>query len=421
MTLTMNDSHMRSIAQIEQFLQVGAAFTFSGKSVKEKYAWIEHVLWRFSYFRLRKRDKSVVKQYIMKMTGYSDAQAGRLIARKRDCGRILVLNGKRHRFPKKYTPADVALLVEVDKAHARLNGNATKEILKREYGVYGKEKYKRISGISVSHIYNLRKTRQYRSKLGSFEKTKGVASSIGERRKPDNEGKPGYVRVDTVHQGDYVNNGEYKKGVYHINVVDEWSQWEVVGAVPKITERFLAPLLERLMDQFPFTIINFHSDNGSEYINHIVAALLNKLSVRQTKSRPRRSNDNGLAETKNGAVIRKHIGYAYIEQIHAKTINYFYRTYFNPYLNYHRPCAFPEAIPDKKKKGKIKKRYKTYLTPFERLRAHSEASKFLKKGVTIPLLQQFASQKSDTEAAKDMQKAKYELMKSIRKQRQTQS
>ena len=51
-----------------------------------------------------------------------------------------------------------------------------------------------------------------------------------------------------------------------------------------------------MLAQFPFRILGFHSDNGSEFINYKVAELLNKLLIEQTKSRPRRSNDNGLVE-----------------------------------------------------------------------------------------------------------------------------
>ena len=95
-----------------------------------------------------------------------------------------------------------------------------------------------------------------------------------------------------------------------------------------------------MLAQFPFGIHGFHSDNGSEFINHTVAKLLNKLLIEQTKSRPRHSNDNGLAESKNGAVVRKHMGYHYIAAPHAAAIEAFYEEHFNPYLNFHRPeCA----------------------------------------------------------------------------------
>ena len=164
--------------------------------------------------------------------------------------------------------------------------------------------------------------------------------SIGERRQPDPQGRPGYLRVDTVHQGDQ----DGVKGVYHINAVDEVTQWEVVGAVEQISEAWLLPVLEAMLAQFPFPIRGFHSDNGSEFINHTVAKLLNKLLIEQTKSRPRHCNDNGLAEAKNGAVVRKHMGYGHIAAAHAEAIKTFYRNHFNPYLNFHRPCGVPEVV-----------------------------------------------------------------------------
>lgn len=410
----MNDSHFVSIAQLKEFLKGGVGMAFSGLSARDIYPWITDILNRFKYRSLRKRDKSVVKAYLRKMTSYSDAQMTRLIKKKSKQGKIKLKKVKRNRFPKVYTTDDVALLIKVDAAHGRLAGIATKKILEREYVVYGKKEYERLRYISPSHIYNLRGTRQYRSKLGTFTKTKPVSTPIGERKRPENEGKPGYIRVDSVHQGDYTDETGQKKGVYHINLVDEVTQWEIVGSVEGISERFLAPLLELLIEQFPFRIINFHSDNGSEYINKIVAWLLNKLAIHQTKSRPRHSNDNGLAETKNGAVVRKHMGYAYIPQRHAKKINHFYQTYLNLYLNFHRPSGFPTPVPDPKKPGKIKMTYKTYLTPFEKLQTIPKLSEYLRPEMPLTLLTQFARQLSDTEAAEGMQKAKKELFKSFR-------
>ena len=193
----------------------------------------------------------------------------------------------------------------------------------------------------------------------TFTKTQAVQRSIGERRKPEPNGKPGYLRVDTVHQGDL--DGE--KGVYHINSVDEVAQWQIVAAVEKISEAYLEPILMILLDQYPFVIIEFHADNGGEYVNHVVAALLNKLLIRLTKSRSRHTNDNALVESKNGSVIRKHMGYFYIHQKHAPRINEFYIKYFNPYLNFHRPSGFAtKKVIDKK--GKVKNVYDVYLTPY---------------------------------------------------------
>jgi hypothetical protein len=220
-------------------------------------------------------------------------------------------------------------------------------------------------------------------------------------------GKPGWVRVDTVHQGDL----DGQKGVYHINMVDSVVQWEIVACVEKISERYLEPILEEALGAFPFVILGFHSDNGSEYINEVVAKLLNKLLIEQTKSRSGRTNDNALVEGKNGSVIRKHMGYWHIEQRHAPLINEFYREHFNVYLNFHRPCGFATVTIDDK--GKRHKKYETYQTPYERLRSLKKASRYLRQGVTFEALSAMANHKTDNEFAQAMQKAKDKLFNEL--------
>jgi hypothetical protein len=272
------------------------------------------------------------------------------------------------------------------------------------HNIFKDMRFRRLKDISVSHLYNLRETRQYLSWTKFFTKTKPISVNIGERKKPNPRGEPGYLRVDTVHQGDL----EKEKGVYHINLVDETTQWEIVGAVEKISEHYLFPLLEASLEQFPFVIKGFHSDNGSEYINKIVAALLNKLLIKQTKSRTRHCNDNALVEGKNGSIIRKYIGYQHIPQKYAASLNDFYRNHLNVYLNYHRPCGFAtERISEK---GKVKD---VYRTPFEALLAHPRASEFLKGDITTENLKKIANEKSDNECAALMQKAKVELLKTF--------
>ena len=309
----------------------------------------------------------------------------------------------------KYTVEDIALLIKTDIAHKTPNGNAVSEILRREFFVFGKEAYQTIAGISVSHIYNIRKNKkQYlSSEAVKYSKTIPVSVPIGERRKPQPSGQPGFLRVDSVHQGDF----EGEKGVYHINIVDEVTQMEVIGCVENISDEYMIPLLEKLIEQFPFVIQNFHSDNGSEYINRQVAAMLERLLIKQTKSRPRHSNDNGLAETKNGSVIRKHIGRNHIPKKHAPMIEKFYESYFNPYLNFHRICIYATDYTDKR--GKIRKKYETYATPYEKLKSIPLSEQFLRPEISFEQLDTIAYAESDNDFAQKMEKAKKEVFKNI--------
>ncbi len=409
MTLDMHDERFVTLGQLEAFTAAAHGVNFVGRTRKEKYAWTERLLARFFYFTLRKRDKTTVRGYIMKMTGYGDAQVTRLVRRMKDTRRIIPSSREScSSFPSKYTPEDVAFLVATDNAHGRLSGAATKKLFERAHGIFHDEACVRLKDISISHLYRLRGRRQYRSQARTFAKTNPTTVPIGERRKPAPCGKPGYIRVDSVHQGDQ----DKEKGAYHVNLVDEVTQWELVGCVEGISEHFLAPLLETLLEQFPFKVRGFHSDNGSEYVNHVVAKLLNKLSIEQTKSRPRHSNDQALVEGKNGSVIRKHMGYVHIPGEHAPKINEFYQTHFNIYLNYHRPSGYATTVVDAN--GRERKRYDLYEPPYEHFKKLPDADTFLREGLTFEKLDAIAYAKSDNECATLMQEAKYRLFKAFR-------
>jgi transposase InsO family protein len=295
----------------------------------------------------------------------------------------------------------------VDKAHGNLSGPATRRILQREYEVHGIAAYQRLAGISSAQIYRLRATAAYRKRNATYEPTRPTVIAIGQRRRPEPNGRPGYLRIDTVHQGDF----DGAKGVYHINAVDEVTQWQVMAATPRISEWWLIPVLEAMLAQFPFRIRGFHSDNGSEYINHDVSRLLGKLLIEQTKSRSRHSNDNGLVEAKNGAVIRKHLGYGYIEAQHAEAITRFYAGHLNPYVNFHRPCAVPELR--HLGNGRIQRVYRRWATPWELLCAVPGYERSLRPGLSAAELEATAAAHSDTEAALAMQQAKRELFRRI--------
>jgi len=403
----MQEIENPSLEQIRAFLEASQEVHFHGEGRQDVYAWVDRTLRQQSYPKLSRADKGLVRRFVMKMTGLSRAQMTRLIGQFDQTQAVRATVYRRRRFGRRYTAADVALLVEVDQAHGRLNGAATRQILEREYGVFGQRQYARLATISVAHLYNLRNSEGYRRQRIEYTATRPTPVSIGERRKPAPAGEPGFVRVDTVHQGDL----EGVKGVYHINAVDEVTQWQVVGAAAHISEAWLLPVLEAILMQFPFPVRGFHSDNGSEFINHRVAELLNKLLVEQTKSRPRHSNDNGLVEAKNGAVIRKHMGYLHIQAEHAVAIDGFYREHLNPYLNFHRPCGQAEITTDAK--GKQKRIYRRYATPWDVLRQLPAAASHLRAGQTMAALEALSLQLSDTAAARSMQQAKHELFRSF--------
>lgn len=405
----MNESQIETMEQVRGFLQGAKTVEMAISSKSTSYNWIRRTLVRFEYMTLGKADRGSLLQYLQQVSGYSRSQITRLVSQFKETGNIERRHCATNGFTRRYTPEDIRLLAQLDELHGTLSGQAAKKLCERAYHIYGQPEYENLSAISVSHLYNLRRSDVYRHKRRRFQKTRPVATRIGERRKPKPRGKAGYLRIDTVHQGDQ----DGQKGVYYINAVDEITQFEIVGSVEGISERFLIPVLEAILGQFPFNILGFHSDNGSEYINHRVAGLLNKLLIEFTKSRSRHSNDNALAESKNGAIVRKQFGYSHIPQKYASRINSFCREYLNPYLNFHRPCFFPEVFTDKKGKERKCYPYANMMTPFEKLKSLPSAESYLKEGVTFKELDDIAHSISDNEAAKKLNQARDKLFQVI--------
>jgi transposase InsO family protein len=402
----MNNTEAMATERINDFLKASTEIDFVGQGRREVYEWITSTLVEQEYFTLRKKQRGTVRALLSKLSGLSMPQITRLIRRYHTDGEIPVQSGSRRRFPLKYTVQDLELLIGVDRAHQQLSGPATRRIIEREWHVFGKREYANLAEISASHLYNLRHSVGYRRRAAEFTQTKPSGIAIGERRRPNPQGTPGYVRIDTVHQGDW--NGV--KGVYHLNAVDEVTQWEVLGCIARINEEHLLPVLEAILHQFPFRVLELHADNGSEFVNHPLYQLLKKHTVEFTRSRPNRSSDNALVEGKNGAVVRKHLGYGHIPSEHADAIQRFYTAHFNPYLNYHRPCGFAQVRYDSR--GRRQRHYVAadYATPYEKLRSLPNGHGYLKEHVRWAQLDKIAYTLSDTEAARRMMAAKAELL-----------
>ena len=405
----MNVKHLQTLQQVADFLHGCASFEPAPIPQVERYQWIEQTLSHFRYASRSKADKGLLIAYLCRISGYSRQQITRLIRRFLEQGRLPWVVTPAKGFPSRYTAEDVRLLAEVDTLHDTPSGPAVKKICERAWRCFGDQRFERLAGISVAHLYNLRKRTAYCKVRIVYEKTRPVKNTIGIRRKPDPQGRPGFIRIDTVHQGDL----DSVKGLYHINAVDEVTQFEVVFTVERISEQFLIPALAALLETFPFQILGFHADNGSEYINRRVAELLEKLRIELTKSRSRHCNDNALAECKNAAVVRKLLGYCHIPQKFAPKVNRFNQEHLVPYVNYHRPCFFPETITDDKGRQRKRYRYEHMMTPYEKLKSLSNADQCLRPGLSFQSLDDIAYAISDNEAAKRLQQARHQLFESI--------
>jgi hypothetical protein len=411
MIVTLQTQALESIDQIRAFLDGSEDLDLKIQSREEAYQFVGQTLRLFRYRQRCRTEKGLLRRYLIKVTGLSRAQITRLITQQQTTGVVTDRRGAPAQpFARRFTDDDVRTLAEIDALHGTLSGNATRRLCERAWSLFGDQRFERLATISHGHLYNLRQSPLYLRRHRNIEKTRPRHINIAERRRPQPEGRPGFLRVDSVHQGNYTT----QKGLFHINVVDEVTQFEFIGAVSRISDRELVPLLEALICDCPFTVLGVHADNGSEYINRKVADMLQKLNIREfTKSRPRRSNDNALVESKNGTVIRRQLGYSPIPQRFADPVNTFHREALSPYLNYHRPCYFPTVTLDERGKQLRKYHYEDIQTPYERLKSLPNAAQYLRAEISFEQLDELAYAISDNEAARQLSEARQELFKLI--------
>ena len=384
MDVFMDIKRLETLDQLRNFVKGSQKFVMKAKTIEDRYEIIESLVDKFDYPRLNRKQKHLVLIVLKIFTGYKHSQLHHLIESCLE-GNLSHKKYIRVNVHRTYTGSDIELLEKTDELHYRLSSAVTHEIMRREYEIFHHKDFENISHISFSHINNLRDNEKYKAKY--LHHTQAHLVPIGETTKPETNGIPGSIRVDTVHQRD----------VYHINSVDEITQWEVAVCVPQINEACMIPALRQMFAQYPFIIFNFHSDRGGENINYQVASLLEKERIKQTKSRSYHSNDNAQIESKNGSVIRKNMGWQHINQNLADHVNKYYKNFFNIYLNFHRPCGFPTIEVDDK--GRKKRIYHSYLTPYDALKGITEGHKYLKPQHSFEILDKIAYQYSDNEFA----------------------
>jgi len=183
----VQDAKQQSLEQIRAFLEASQEIRFQGEGRAGVYAWITPLLREQGYRQQGRAGKGLLRRYLAKMTGRSRAQITRLLGQYRVGGEVKATPYRRHRFPTRYTRADVELLAAVDEAHETLNGPATRQIVEREWKQYQHGEYQRLAGISVAQLYRLRQRPAYRQRRLHFTKTQPTpcrsASGGGRTRK----------------------------------------------------------------------------------------------------------------------------------------------------------------------------------------------------------------------------------------------
>ncbi|MFT5852310.1 MAG: hypothetical protein ACI87J_002286 [Colwellia sp.] len=420
MEAIMNIEKINTIEDLEYFILGNQTVVLPVLGNKhDRYQFIQSTLFKFGYITLNKKDKSILNRYIIKVSGYSRQQLTRLIKQYKDGGRIQWQPCRSNGFSTIYNIKDIKLLAEMDTRHDDICGHAIKKLMERAYNIFEQQEYHTLANISVSHLYNLRHSTEYQQQQRKYVtkrqpyqlvKTQPRQRIITERRKPQPNLQPGNIRIDTIWQ----DNLDKKKDFYHINAIDEMTQFEVVCSVEQISEHHLIPVLEQMLSAFPFIIKGFHSDNGSGQINEHVCKLLTTLQLELTKSSSHHSNDSdsALAQNKKASIIKK-LDYQGIAQEWAPLMNQFNIKYLYPYINYHRPCFFPVITLNNKGKQQKKYPYESMMTPYEKLKSLPNAKKHLKPNIYFEKIDEQVMALTDNACADLLHKERNKLFNQI--------
>ena len=378
---------LRTLVQVREYLAGDQEIEQRTRTRAEAYSFIERLLQRFDYFRLGRADKGMLRRLVARVTGLSRAQITRLLSQHRTTGQLADhRRATRRSFSRRYTKADVELLAELDTLHGTPSAPAARMLCARASHRFGDRRFQRLEGISNSHLYNLRRSTVYRRRREKMpDPSHPVPWTTGERWRPGPFEHPGHLRVVAAVRQKLPDPLER---VYHLNLVDEVTQYQFVGAVEHIDPAGLAPILDALLKAFPFCIRGFHGGTQTRAAR-TVASILRSLHGAGRPASPAHPPDR------------------YIEQVNA-----FARRILWLYLNYHRLRVFPGERPGTAE-GRGRRRDADIMTPYDRLKSLPGGADCLKPGTTFTQLDAIASATSDNGAAWAVSEAGAQLLQSI--------
>ena len=215
MILKLDLERLQTPEEVREFMAGNTLVDFQLTSRSDAYDGVRRLLVRLHYLNLSRPDKGLVRHFAAKITGLSRAQITRLIRQYRQTGKIKDRRcGPGVNRSGGVTPLPTSAC---SRSWTRPLGwpcsARARRFMQRQYEVFEDRRFERLAGLSHGHLYRLRKSDTYLRRCNPITKTQPVAVAIGERRKPHPGGQPGFLRVDSVHQGDL--NGA--KGLYQID------------------------------------------------------------------------------------------------------------------------------------------------------------------------------------------------------------
>ena len=188
------------------------------------------------------------------------------------------------------------------------------------------------------------------------------------------DAKVGEMGADLVgHDGGY-GGGEH---AFTLLLTDRVTQWTEPRAVLNKAQKWVFQALLQVRSWLPFVLVGLHTDCGGEFINHNLARYCRHEKIEFSRSRANRKNDNCFTEQKNNAVVREHVGYLRLEtEQEVELLNQIYDR-LRLLVNFFYPSQ--RLISKTRQGARVRRRYDTPRTPYQRVLACPEVSEQAKQ------------------------------------------
>jgi hypothetical protein len=189
-----------------------------------------------------------------------------------------------------------------------------------------------------------------------------------------NNPPPGFCEVDMVAHGGTSVAGSFIQTLTMVDIATGWTE-----CVPLVRREgsLVVEAIKYLQGQFPWLLIGVDFDNDSAFMNDVVIPWCREQKLEVTRSRAYKKNDQAFVEQKNGAVVRRLMGYGRFDGVEAARV--ITRLYASArlYVNFFQPSF---KLKEKRREGsKVIKRYHAPSTPYERALAHPHVTPAVKQ------------------------------------------
>ena len=361
-----------------------------GLNMKEKQAVTRE--YRPRYLKATKKEKKILLDEFTMLTGYHRKSAVRLLSARLVKQVLTYIDGKPVKIkPEKKRPSNrKGKRVYTDEVINCLRlvwtffwfkcGKILAPLMRQQmpyiaqwpaFGITGEtaEKLVRISPASIDRYLKKDKEAMRLKGKSCTKPLDSLKSRIPIRTfyTSEERKKPGFWQIDTVHHCGQATSGQY---LHTLTATDIASSWIELRSLLNNAHKWTFEALSHIKASVPLPVFEFHSDNGSEFINNATELWCKRNGVFFTRSRDHKKNDNCFVEQKNGAVVREYVGYDRLEGIEEQAFLADVYQSLIPLLNFFMPT---QKLKSKTRAGsKEIKVYDEARSPFQRLMESSE-------------------------------------------------